>query len=737
MPTTSTSSAPTDSTPTDSHRPGPGNGTGRALKARPASILTTASQTQRDDVRGKNNLSPEGIADVVLDETAYIDDNNKIFFVDTGVESSGAAPSTINPATVNPSTINTATINTATINTATINTATTNSTDNSTNPTVDPDADTLPTGSDTISEAGSYTAQQAFSLHSRPGSTKTLYIDFDGTTVTNTYWNQTTGIPSKTVPPYDVDGNPSSFSQTELNLIGDIWSAVSEDYAPFDVDVTTATPTGAQIVRTSSFDNVYGTSIVVTTDNWICPATCAGVAYLNSFWNTTNTLLGVDQAKPGWTFTSPYFASVPAIVAGIVSHEAGHTFGLSHDGTTSVSYYGGQGIWQPIMGSGSYYSRPVSQWSFGEYANANNQENDISKIAVTSPIVGDDVATFEVAPAGQISTTFSRSIETSTDTDTFQIAVGSGGRLIMSFTPNAISPNLDAIVRVRNSANALVGESNPGGIPSSQSLDLTVPAGIYSVTVSSTGYLSPFDTGYSNYGSLGRYDLKLMLAAVPNAPVNALASLGDSSVAVSWQGPADNGGAPVIDYGVTICSRLPTASSSTCDAPVYTTASNMTFNNLTVGKLVSFFIVARNVVGSSFPARSAEVTVVRAPGAPSLNPLALTATGFNFSWVPVILPDVTATGFETSVVDLTTGASTRRTFTTATTSDSFDPTITGHTYEVKVRSLSSVLAGNWSGPRVITIGRSPVSAASGNAPTGAQPAPGAPGVPGGSRLPVG
>ena len=56
------------------------------------------------------------------------------------------------------------------------------------------------------------------------------------------------------------------------------------------------------------------------------------------------------------------------------SHEAGHSFGLSHDGNNSTSYYAGHGTgttgWAPIMGVG--YNRNVTQWSKGDYANANN-----------------------------------------------------------------------------------------------------------------------------------------------------------------------------------------------------------------------------------------------------------------------------------------------------------------------------------------------------------------------------
>ena len=64
------------------------------------------------------------------------------------------------------------------------------------------------------------------------------------------------------------------------------------------------------------------------------------------------------------------------------SHEAGHTFGLSHDGgSVSPNYYDGHGAWAPIMGRPIDPARPVTQWSRGEYSGANNYEDDLAIIA--------------------------------------------------------------------------------------------------------------------------------------------------------------------------------------------------------------------------------------------------------------------------------------------------------------------------------------------------------------------
>jgi len=61
---------------------------------------------------------------------------------------------------------------------------------------------------------------------------------FQGATLTNTAWNSSSQT-TITALPFDIDGVPYSFSTAELERIQYIWQRVAEDYAPFDVDVTT------------------------------------------------------------------------------------------------------------------------------------------------------------------------------------------------------------------------------------------------------------------------------------------------------------------------------------------------------------------------------------------------------------------------------------------------------------------------------------------------------------------
>ena len=56
---------------------------------------------------------------------------------------------------------------------------------------------------------------QTFLLHSRPGATKVIYLDFDGNVTSGTQWNsQFSGGADIISEPFYLDGIPSSFNTT-------------------------------------------------------------------------------------------------------------------------------------------------------------------------------------------------------------------------------------------------------------------------------------------------------------------------------------------------------------------------------------------------------------------------------------------------------------------------------------------------------------------------------------------
>jgi len=223
---------------------------------------------------------------------------------------------------------------------------------------------------------GTLGLSEALSLHSRPEATRTIFLDFDGHTVTGTAWNST--VPTIEAGRYrrGSTGSPDSgFTQSELDGIVEIWERVAEDFAAWDVDVTTEDPGADALMRSGFGDDEYGIRTIITPDHeWYDTRPFGGVAYLRSFSRSSDL--------PAWAFSSNLGSGDPKSVAEAVSHEVGHTLGLQHDGidngTSSSSYYSGHGTWAPIMGAGYY--REVTQWSNGDYPGATNTEDDLAII---------------------------------------------------------------------------------------------------------------------------------------------------------------------------------------------------------------------------------------------------------------------------------------------------------------------------------------------------------------------
>ncbi|WP_310462794.1 PKD domain-containing protein [Sphaerotilus sp.] len=391
---------------------------------------------------------------------------------------------------------------------------------------------------------------QTFLLHSRPGAKRTIYLNFKGATLTGTAWNSS--VSTITALPFDLDGIPYSFSTTELQRIQYIWQRVAEDYAPFDVNVTTEAVPADQIARTDSTDTTFGTTVLVTSSAGVYSCSCGGVAYVGVFDDTG------EYYKPALVFYDKLGSGNEKYVAEAISHEAGHNMGLSHDGTSATGYYSGHGSgatgWAPIMGVGYYQS--LVQWSKGEYLGANNTQDDYA-VAQSNGLPlrvddhGDTNATATVlvgTSSGGVTTVSSQGvIERPTDVDVFAFSAAAGP-VNVTLTPAARSANLDAVVTLRNSAGTVLASANPVDALNA-TLSVTVPlAGTYYVSVQGTGKGDPLSTGYSNYGSVGQYALGVNFYTPGNTPPTAVISATPTSgtvpltVSFSGAGSSDPGG---------------------------------------------------------------------------------------------------------------------------------------------------------------------------------------------------
>jgi hypothetical protein len=336
-----------------------------------------------------------------------------------------------------------------------------------------------------------YPLTETFNLSTNPGASKTLYLDFNGHYSVNNDWGHDIQFPA-----YDRDGNPNAFSNSELIELQLMFQNVAEDFAAFDLNVTTKEPSLDALIRSSSSDTIFGMRVVHTQATGGFGDGIGGVAYLNSFGPNEDT---------------PCFAFNKGVNNGgmTISHEAGHTFGLRHDGLNGQAYHPGVGTgttsWGPIMGAP--FGKNLVQWSKGEYAGADNTEDDYAVITKAQNGVkfkaddfGNTIATASALPrSGRTVSTYGF-ISQNTDIDMFKFDAGDG---LTTFNIRAFrgNPNLDIVATIYNSAGVVVATSNPlSDVNASFSINLT--NGSYYLAVDGTG-----NTDYTQYGSVGFYTI--------------------------------------------------------------------------------------------------------------------------------------------------------------------------------------------------------------------------------------
>lgn len=329
-------------------------------------------------------------------------------------------------------------------------------------------------------------------FNSNPQAAAVVYLDMDGETVTGTRWNGGN------------NGNPivagSMVGVITEQQMRELCIRTAEDFAPFDVNVTTdvrvfnAAPVTLRI-------RCIVTPYVAAFDPWAEGA--GGIAYLNTFSDVLD--------DPCWSFWYPQSSIL--YTADTNSHEVGHTLGLLHHGTNTprAEYYEGHGTgevgWQPIMGAGV---RNVSQWSRGEYFSASNPtQDDLNVIATRNTFTYrlDDHSDSTVG-ATPLTGTFNRSgsgiISTRTDVDVFTYTTTGGANSIS--VRGVVGQNIDIMLEVLNSDGIVINTVNPDrGV--NAILNVSLPTGTYYLRVSGVGRGNVLGDGYSDYGSIGQYTI--------------------------------------------------------------------------------------------------------------------------------------------------------------------------------------------------------------------------------------
>jgi hypothetical protein len=357
-------------------------------------------------------------------------------------------------------------------------------------------------------------------FHSRPGSTNILFLDFNGHVVTNTAWNSYPDFatPSWDCRPYAIDADDTTFSVAEQLAMQVIWERVAEDYAPFDIDVTTEQP-AAWNRRTG---HVLITPEIDKNGNECPHFNAGGIAFVDVFGDEDYSYDYAGEClSPAWVLNYEV-AGYAEYEAEASAHEMGHNLELSHDGTKTSAYYGGHENgsigWGPIMGAA--YGRDVSQWSKGDYRLSNNAEDDLailaSQISYRADDFGNDHGAAAALAVGATGAVFQAGvIGMDLDLDVFQFTASSG-MVQVSVSPyrDAVSTtwggNLDVVLELYDSSGTLMATNNPE-LETTASLSVLVSNGVYYLHIKPTGvgdpFLAPFPSGYVQYGSLGQYTI--------------------------------------------------------------------------------------------------------------------------------------------------------------------------------------------------------------------------------------
>ena len=295
-------------------------------------------------------------------------------------------------------------------------------------------------------------------LSSLPTAEKKLFIDFDGDIHRN--WGSWLDIGGTStngpIPAYDTDGDATTFSGSELDLIRSIHSVVADKFAPFNIDVTTVDPGRLE-------DGRIGKVVVGGDGSWYNDGRermAGGVAYHGGFWG--------DAESVAYCWANP---TLDWWLGNCIAHEAGHMLGLDHQSQITgfsmpVEYRPGA-----IMGGGG-------RWRFGEASgrdsvdgslDSNGNQDDVAELLNRGlELRPDDHSDSRNVSASDLEMSgldFSGSgvIETESDVDVFKLPVGMGSAITVSVTGQSVDAMLDPKLELYDASGNLLHSATTAG----------------------------------------------------------------------------------------------------------------------------------------------------------------------------------------------------------------------------------------------------------------------------------
>ena len=319
-------------------------------------------------------------------------------------------------------------------------------------------------------------AQQA-AFSSEP---QVLYLDFDGAIVYNNYPDDFhLGKVYERVSSFSLD--VYGYGGRESEAIEYILSYVKEDYAAYNVIVTAEEPDSGEY-STVYVDDIYG---------YYASGTLGMSKYDPGNQNPSNYAFVFTGNMSDFAEASngdlEFFSEC---IANVISHEAGHSFGLQHPSVEGYTEVAGD-----LMNSGSFWATVDDYQASFRASNEVLLAENLGYKSVGGDDWGDGIGD---ARASQASEVIIGVLEKRSDTDSFRFTAGGTGNMTIDLD-TAYYGNLDGVLSVYDtSGNLIVSNDNyNGGIDPQLTLDV-VDGSEYVVVVSS-----------SNANTSGSYTLTL------------------------------------------------------------------------------------------------------------------------------------------------------------------------------------------------------------------------------------
>jgi len=329
-------------------------------------------------------------------------------------------------------------------------------------------------------------------LNSFAAATDTLYLDFDGHAATDT-WGTYTALP------FDFSGTGAEFSPGERLTIFNTWRMISEDFSPFNINITTVDP--------GSFNNGQAFRQVITMSSPTIvgqPSGILGVAfvssYSNSAVNTAFTWAGNFFAFAGSNGgTAGWFTATALEMGNTSSHEFGHALGLSHystDGGIATA----STIPNGILSTPDYgLNREI--WTQGDPEGSGTAQDDDSVISNGTNAIGyrtDDHGNTSQSATVMVGTSAAGIIENVDTGDSDFFLFTAFGSTTITADVDPYTADLVPVLELYDGTGALLTTHAPG-TPVDATITQTLVSGTYYARVRSNG----------GQGEMGQYTLRV------------------------------------------------------------------------------------------------------------------------------------------------------------------------------------------------------------------------------------